>query len=216
MSSTRTLQDVFDHLKQSLTPDLLCELISKLNAIRIEFTGDGAGLSGGIVSDKFSVAFLSLHVPHFKEFHSGESDCSVLGHPLSLKKINGKSTIALDWSKNPEDSLKRQRFETDILILNLQTEHWWKNAPKDATAEERASKFFTSEIKAGIYLISHTYCKNHVCLKSNNKTDSLIESIPLYKMMKNSIEENLFIEFPPSTLQFNFDIMYAFRPNSSP
>ena len=36
---------------------------------------------------------------------------------LSLKKINGPSNLALDWSKN-KDSIQREHFTCSILILN--------------------------------------------------------------------------------------------------
>jgi len=206
----KSLLDIFQYLKSNLTSERLTEFVSKLNAIRDVFTGDGAGLSGGIVSDKFTMAFLSLHLSGFTEHHVGESDCAIQGYPLSLKKINGKSTIALNWSKNPENSIKRDRFNNDIILLNLRTEQWWKTAPKSASSKEREENFFTTTIKAGIYLISKTYCKSNVCLKSNNKTDTLIENIQLYRMIKNSIQDDLFIEFPTTLNEIKFDILKAF------
>ena len=47
---------------------------------------------------------------------------------LSLKKINGKSSIALDWSKNNTDN-KKKYFNTHIMIINLKTQQWWKKSP---------------------------------------------------------------------------------------
>jgi len=37
---------------------------------------------------------------NFKLSHNGESDYIINNINFSFKKINGKSTIALDWSKN--------------------------------------------------------------------------------------------------------------------
>lgn len=208
---TSSLRDVFNHIYTQLTPEILEEIISKLHAIRNEFTGDGAGLSGGTLTDKFIIAFLSQKIRDFVEHHVLESDCKVLDYPLSLKKINGKSSIALDWSKNGENSKPRERFDTDMMIINLKTEQWWKSSPKTATKEESESKFFSSTIKAGIYFVSHTYCKSNVCLKSNNKTDSLIDKEDLYKMLKQSISNNMVIEFPNDYPVSRFNILNAFE-----
>jgi len=207
-----TLYEIHKHLAASLTPALLAEFMGQLAAIKNEFKGDGAGLSGGILADKLAMAFLSKHVKTFEEHHKAESDCKILAHPLSLKKINGNSTIALSWSKNGEGAKKRDTFVTDIIILNLLTETWWKTAPKGATAEERASKFFNATLPAGIYLVSSEFCKTNVCLSSNNKTDTLIEAIPLYKMLKHALDEKLFLPFPTVAPAYQFDILRAFAP----
>ncbi len=209
-TNSASLNDIYLHLKTHLTPDILKGFVDKLNAVRNAFKGDGAGLSGGILSDKLTIDYLSLYVPEFREHHVGESDCAIKDCALSLKKINGKSTIALDWSKNPDESKKREKFENHILILNLCTEQWWKTAPKDASPEERECNYFTTAMPAGIYLVPASYCKDNVCLKSNNKTDTLIESIPLYKMLKHSMEQGLFIEFPKSDSEVKFNILSAF------
>jgi hypothetical protein len=205
------LRKAFDYLKDNLTPELLEEFVSKLYAIRDAFTGDGAGLSGGTVTDMFSVAFLSANITGFVGHRSGEGDCKINDHPFSLKKINGDSTIALDWSKNGENSKKRERFNKDMIIINLKTKQWWKKGPVKATADEKASGFYTKTIKAGIYFISHTYCKSNICLTSNNKTDTLIENVPLYKMLMQSITNNMVIELPTEVPVSNFNILNAFN-----
>jgi hypothetical protein len=196
-----------------LTPEILQELVSKLHAIRAEFTGDGAGLSGGTLSDKFLVEFLPRTIPGFVKHQVGESDMKVLDYPLSLKKISGKSTIALDWSKNGDTAKPRERFETDMMIINLKTEQWWKSAPKTASEDEKTldSKFFSTPIHAGIYFVSHTYCRENVCLKSNNKTNTLIDTVALYKMLKQSLADNMVIEFPTEFPATRFDILKAFE-----
>jgi len=205
-----TIYSEFDYLKKNLTPELLTEIIGKLVGIRDAFTGDGAGLSGGTVSDMFITAFLSDKIAGFQSHHSREGDCKINEHTFSLKKINGKSTIALDWSKNGENSSERERFNTDIIIINLKTEKWWKNGPVNATADENAVGFYTKTVKAGIYFISQTYCKSNICLSSNNKTDTLIETIPLYKMLMQSISDNMVIEFPTEFPIIPFNILNAF------
>jgi len=207
------LRDIFDELHKHLSPVILTDMLSKMNAISEKTKGDGAGLSGGILVDMFLSEYLSSHIESFTECHIGESDCCMLGLPLSIKKIRGKSVIALDWSKNGETTQKRERFDTDIIIVNLKTQQWWKKEPNCgyATQEEKESSFYSSVIKAGLYVISKTYCKNHVKLSSNNKTDSMIDSVSLYKMLIHSIQSNMFIEFPTEEVPAcKFNILNAF------
>ena len=201
-----SLHEIHNKLVKLLTPNILADIISKLHAIRTEFTGDGAGLSGGVIFDKVITAYLSGFIPDFKENHKGESDCTILGLPLSIKKISGKSTIALDWSKNGKESKKREQFNTDMMIINSNTQQWWKRAPTGETN----THFFSSSIKAGIYFISQTYCKSNICLSSNNKTNSLIDHKSLYLMLKESIRDNLVIEFPIEFPKQTFNILNAF------
>lgn len=210
MSQT-SLKEAFDYLKTQLTSEILTEFVSKLNAICSEFKGDGAGLTGGIITDKFVVSFLKSKLRDFTEHHSGESDCKICDRAFSLKKINGKSIIALDWSKNDKNSKKRNYFETDIVIINLKTEKWWKKAPSIASQEDRDSKFFSATIKAGIYFVPHEYCKANVCLSSNNKTDSLIDNISLYRMLQKGLLDDMFIEFPTTVPKVSFNILNSFE-----
>jgi hypothetical protein len=128
-----------------------------------------------------------------------------------MKKINGKSIIALDWSKNGENSKTRERFGTDVMIINTTPEIWWKKSPADVSTEEKESKYYSSHIPAGIYLISHTFCKENVTLSSNNKTNSLIDSKQLYKMLKESMKHNMVIEFPLDIPKRTFNILNAFE-----
>jgi len=205
------LQGVFDEIKTHLTPAILTDMSSKMNAISERMNGDGAGLSGGFLVDMFLTEYLSNRLESFVECHIGESDCCILDVPLSIKKISGKSTIALDWSKNGETAKIRERFNTDIIIVNLKTQQWWKKEPVGcATQEEKDSLFYSSVIKAGMYVIAKTYCKEHVKLCSNNKTDSMIDSVSLYKMLKQSIQANMFIEFPTDVPVCKFNMLNAF------
>ena len=52
----------------------------------------------------------------YSDYHNVESDMKICDMPLSLKKINGKSTIALDWSKN-ETKTKREHFSCNIILI---------------------------------------------------------------------------------------------------
>ena len=55
---------------------------------------------------------------------------------------------------------------------------------------------FTEIIKSGFYLIDKDYCKNNITLISNNKSNSIIKSKDIYKMIQYSLTNNLFIELP--------------------
>ena len=209
---SNTTSIIFNELKKYLTHDVLCDMLAKMNAVSDVLKGDsGSGLSGGMLIDMFLTEYLTNIIKSYEACHKGESDCKILNIPISIKKINGKSTIALDWSKNGDDSKKRERFETDIMIINLKSCQWWKTEPQGATQEEKDSKYYSTTIKAGIYIISHKYCKNNVTLSSNNKTNSLIDTKQLYNMLKESIRENMVLEFPTEFPTYKFKILNAFE-----
>lgn len=209
------LTPLLHHLQTHLTPTVLTECMACLHAIKRCCTGDGAGLSGGIFTDQFLSLFFAKHVPTFVEFHNSESDCKILEKPLSLKKINGKSTIALSWSKNPADSKKRETFETDLIVVNLKSEKWWVGSPKNVSTEDRASNFFTTPIPAGIYILPKEYCKSAVSLKSNNKTDTLIDQVDLYRLLKHSMDEKMFLPLPTEFPALSFNLLRAFEPSAA-
>ena len=81
-----TLQQVFHEIKQYLSTDVLRDMVSKMNAVCENCKGDGAGLTGGVLIDMFLTAYLSDVFGSFEECRSGESDCKILGIPLSIKK----------------------------------------------------------------------------------------------------------------------------------
>jgi hypothetical protein len=147
------------------------------------------------------------------EFHNGECDMKICDVPLSQKKINGKSIIALDWSKNDTNTTK-EYFSTHIMILNLKTERWWKTKPiKTANLGYKMKNTkicYNDIIPAGIYLIDRKYCKKCVILAKNNKTNSLIKNSFLYLMLKMSIAQKLFIEIPEPNCNVTFNILNAF------
>jgi DNA (cytosine-5)-methyltransferase 1 len=133
---------------------------------------------------------LGHHVPDFHVHHHGQADCIMSDTRLSFKKITGKSTLALNWSKNENTtSTTAVRFDCPILLLNLKEGKWWRNR-KDM------DRFLPS----GFFLIEKNYCNTHVCLKSNNKTNSLISAEDLYRMITSSMEEGLVLELPPPSM----------------
>jgi hypothetical protein len=204
------LQVIFTEIKQCLTVDKMAEMLSMIHALSEKFKGDGGGLTSGSIIDEFLAEYFPPIIKTFKKCHNGEVDCSILDHSLSLKKISGKSILALDWSKNNENSKKRERFTTHIMIINLKTEQWWKTYPSGCTKEEIDSKFYQTPVKAGIYLISKIYCKANIILSSNNKTNSLITNKFVYKMLKESIKNNMFIEFPTNIPKKKYSILTGF------
>ena len=209
-----SLKMVCRHLKQYLTDEYLQELSNKLHSINTKCKGDGAGLNGGILTDMFIYEFFQKHIPDYSENHIGESDMKICNIPLSQKKINGKSIIALNWSKNKNQKTNSQdHFCCDIMIINIKTEQWWKTEPNHK--HKFANICFNDTIPSGIYFINKQFCKHFVSLSSNNKTNTLIESPYLYMMLKRSIQLQLFIEIPAPNQQYSFVISNAFvNPNS--
>ena len=192
------LRGVMTYLKNSLSHDDLQELSDCCNSITVKCKGDGSGLLGGCLTDMLLCEMFKSKLALFEEFHEGENDMKIGGLPLSQKKITGKSIIALDWSKNKLQT-KRAHFTSDILLINLKTERWWKK-----------NLLRNKEVVAGIYLIDKQYCKKYVVLSSNNKTNTLINSEYLYKMLNRSVQQHLFIEIPPHKNIRPFKILNAF------
>ena len=203
----KNLKKIYDYLLSVLCVDDLQELSNKCRSITAKCTGDGAGLTGGTLVDMLLCDFFKHKIPQYTDNHDGECDMKICDMPLSLKKINGKSTIALDWSKN-ENAVKREHFSCCIMIINLKTEKWWKNNPVSKNSKIKMA--YNDTIPSGIYLIDKQFCKFYIKLSSNNKTNTLIESQYLYIMIKRSILLDLFIELPIPNKIFNFNILNAF------
>lgn len=198
------LKNILSYLRLNLTEEDLYELSIKCNSITTYCKGDGAGLLGGCLIDILVSKFFEIKLSEYTENKQGESDMKICNIPFSFKKINGKSNIALDWSKNKNIGSK-EHFKYHILIINLKTSKWWKNGPK-----VKDNITYNDTIKAGIYIIDKNYCKSNITLLSNNKTNTLIDSISLYKMIKDSISKNLYIEIPKSDKHIVFNILNAF------
>ena len=207
-NSILELKKVHQYLNSSLTKEDLQELSNKCHSITNVCKGDGAGLLGGCLVDMLLSQFFKEKLKEYEEFHNGENDMKICQIPLSQKKINGKSTIALDWSKNQTDS-KREHFSSHIIIINLFTEQWWKSKPNKILVEN--SKIIYNEIiPAGIYFIDKQYCKKYIALSQNNKTNTLIDSQYLYLMLRRSRLQKLFIEIPEPNKKLDFHILKAF------
>ena len=202
-----TLHTIILYLKNNLTQENLQELSNKCNSINKYCKGDGGGLLGGCLIDILICKFFETKLDKYQEFRSGEADMKLCEIQLSQKKINGKSTLALDWSKNKNDSIK-EYFNYHILIINLKTEKWWKNKPTNILEDDPI--IYNDIIKACIYLIYKDFCKKNIKLSNNNKTNTLIDSKSLYKMMKISINHELYIEIPLPNKNIDFNILNAF------
>jgi hypothetical protein len=207
LSGIKSLVGIKAHLNAHLTHDELQELSNNCCSISKMCIGDGAGLTGGVLIDMLITRYFKEKLPEYKEYHHGEGDMKILDTPLSQKKINGKSTIALDWSKN-ENSVIRERFSDPIMIINLKSSQWWKNKPIKISSSIKTT--YNDVIPAGIYLIDKSFCKYYVNLKKNNKTNTLIDAQYLYIMLKRSMMLDLYIGLPVPNKDVKFNILNAF------
>jgi hypothetical protein len=206
-TAIKALSLVHKYLFDNLSKEYLQELSNKCNAIIQKCKGDGAGLSSGTLIDMLLCEAFQTRLSEYCDYHDGESDMKICNIPLSQKKINGKSTIALDWSKNKNKS-QREHFSCHILIINLKTEQWWKKTPVNSISNINIT--YNDKIPSGIYIIDKQFCKYSIKLSSNNKTDTLIDSQYLYIMLKHSINQKLFIALPSPNKQLKFNILNAF------
>jgi hypothetical protein len=161
-SNIRELRKIHRYLSTSLSNEDLQDLSNKCHSITKHCKGDGAGLSGGTLIDMLLCCFLKEKLPLYSDYHDGESDMKLCDIPLSQKKINGKSTIALDWSKN-ETTTTREHFTSYILIINLKTEKWWKKNPIQTKTNSNVKTTYDT-VPSGIYIIDKQFCKYFVKL----------------------------------------------------
>jgi hypothetical protein len=200
------LKTIHSYLKSNLNEIDLQDLSNKCNSLNKSCKGDGAGLSSGYLIDILISEFFENKLKEYTEHRKGESDMKICNIELSQKKINGRSTIALDWSKNKNQVIK-EYFAHHILIVNLKTERWWKKTPIKKIDNNIN---YNDIIKSGIYIINKDYCKSNIKLTSNNKSNTVIDSQNLYKMIKNSIDDNLYIDLPLPNKTKKFKILNAF------
>ena len=197
----KSLIKVCTYLKKTLDKKRLQDLSNKCISINNACKGDGGGLSSGLILDIFISKYFKDNLSEYTEYHNGENDMKILNVPLSQKKINGKSTIALDWSKNIST---REHFTSHIFLINLKTEYWWK---KDKDRNQL--------IESGIYLIDKNFCKENIELKNNNKTNTLIDSTNLYIMLEKSLKDKFFIKIPQPNKELEFNILNSFNHDVS-
>jgi hypothetical protein len=206
-SSIYELRKIVDYLKLSLSIDDLQTLSNTCGSITRACVGDGCGLLGGSLIDMLIGRFFKTRLTLYSEFHVGECDMKLCGVGLSQKKISGKSTVALDWSKNTLAS-RRRYFGNHMLIINLKTERWWKVGPMKLRYNSKIN--YAETIEAGIYIVDRRFCRKYTVLSKNNKTNTRIDSANLYAMLKRSIFQRLFIRVPPQDKSLDFNILAAF------
>lgn len=208
-SGMKDLIKVHKILTENLSKDDLQDLSNKCNAITSVCKGDGGGLLSGAMTDMVITGILKK-IEEYKDSHIGEADMSISTELLSLKKINGPSTLALDWSINKgsinKKTVSREHFTCSIMILNLKTTQWWKTSPK----QKSFNITYNDVIPSGIYLVDKQFCKRYIILSNNNKTNTLIEKKFVYIMLKRSLNLKLFIELPTPNKELKFDILKAF------
>lgn len=206
-TTIKKLIDLHGYLTASLTADILQDFVNKCAAISTYCRGDGNGLIGGMLIDMLLSECFAENLTQYKNYHTGESDMSICNMTLSQKKITGKSHIALDWSKNKQQS-KRERFTCNILLVNLKTDQWWKHNP--TTILSKLHIVYTTTIPTGIYIADKAFCKHYIKLTSNNKTNTLICQQYVYCMLNRSIAAHLYIRLPSPDKKLTFSIASAF------
>jgi hypothetical protein len=208
----RELKVVHDVLSRKLSRDVLQNLSNCCFTINESLKGDGCGLSGGFLIEQTLSEFLKKHMNGvYEKFNCGESDMKISGIPLSLKKISGKSSMALSWSKNKIKDEEKCNFNSHIMIINIKTEQWWKNRPLKLNSNNICHNkiCFNDTIPSGLYLVDRMFCKRFVKTLSNNKSDTMIDQQNLYIMVKKSMLQKTYIELPEPTKKGTFNILNA-------
>lgn len=193
------MKRVLAHLRQHLKDDILQEISDKMWTIHRHLQSDGRGLSGGTLTEQVLFEIFAKNMPYFSGCHTKQSDCIITTKQFSFKKITGRSSIALNWSKNEDN--KCLTFEHPILLLNLREGKWW-----------RRKNNFDHHIPMGFFLLDHVYCNENVRLKKNNKTNSLIDAEDLYHLIVHAIDERLFLSIPPpATERYGYSFNEGFH-----
>lgn len=190
----RKLFRVVKYIDSCLDEEDRQNIVNCIDVMKKQLSSPGKGLTSGMLIDMFLTEFLGKK-DDIEKYHNGESDFKIFGLPLSLKSISGRSTIALNWSKN--DSVNQSDyFNVNILIFVSSTSRWWiKNDDKI--------------INSGFYFINKDFCKQNITLSKNNKTNSLITNRDLYKLLINA---EYFIKLPNINTNDNkqFNILHCF------
>ena len=195
------LSDIIEYMKGSLSKEVLQEISDKMSAISLSMSADGAGLTSGQLMEKTILEIFKKNMKEFEACHYGQMDMMIKNIGLSFKKISGKSILALSWSKNTKDS--PSTFECPIIIMNVKGGVWWKKK----TGEMDNTKM----IPAGFFLIDDAYCRSHISLTHNNKSNTIIDQRSVYNMLCHAMSESLYMDLPPPRIErFTFSINNAF------
>tara|TARA_Y100000768_G_scaffold335065_1_gene276082 strand:- start:314 stop:979 length:666 start_codon:yes stop_codon:yes gene_type:complete len=184
-------------------------------SIEVSKSEDGRGLSTGADLDYHTVtAFLPDELGNkFQKYHKGEADFKISDNVASFKTLRSKGEIALSWSKNPvtkkdgSPSIDRKFLDDPIpMVLYIrETKRWWEKGPKNPDSD----LIWNKEVEAGFYLVNMHSASKYITLKANNKSDSIIGSKDIYKMLMFAKDEGNFIRIPEANrvgrLRFDFD-----------
>jgi len=202
----KEMKDKFEEINLDLFPTFLPKLLSLLSFFSSN-DKKGDGLSGGSIAEPF----FREHFNGIEEYHNNESDFIFLKIlKLSFKKITGKTKLALNWSKNQDDKRTVDNyFCYDMIILNLKGQKWWNKGPMKISKIDKT--LYTKYIPMGIYFIDKNYCKKNITkLGKNNKSNSIIGDIDLYRLLKNSLENGLCIELKDSGKRYSWNFKCGF------
>ena len=152
----------------------------------------GAGLSGGVAQENLWREMLADMKVGFTDQASegsetAEADYYFKGYPLSHKTIGYKAknpALALAWSKNPPGGLQRTEFTTSMVLLNYKPQ------------TQRAKDANWRDARQGAHIIPLPDLREIVVeFDGNNKTDSLITSEYVGKLIAFSQSNNLSVYF---------------------
>ena len=152
----------------------------------------GAGLSGGVAQENLWREMLADMKVGFTDqapagSETAEADYYFKGYPLSHKTIGYKAknpALALAWSKNPPGGLQRTEFSTSMVLLNYKPQ------------TQRAKDTNWRDARQGAHIIPLPDLREIVVeFDDNNKTDSLITSEYVGKLIAFSQSNNLSVYF---------------------
>lgn len=152
----------------------------------------GAGLSGGVAQENLWREMLADMKVGFTDqapagSETAEADYYFKGYPLSHKTIGYKAknpALALAWSKNPPGGLQRTEFTTSMVLLNYKPQ------------TQRAKDTNWRDARQGAHIIPLPDLREIVVeFDDNNKTDSLITSEYVGKLIAFSQSNNLSVYF---------------------
>ena len=176
---------------------------NEAKSIEVSKSEDGKGLSTGADIDYHLVNgfFPDELGSEFERFQKGEADVKISGEPASFKTLRGKGDTALSWSKNPErrkdgtPSVDRKFLEDPLPMIMYvrETKRWWKGGPGSPAHD---SIVWNKEVKSGFYIVNMVTASEFIDLKQNNKSNAIIDSQDMYRMLLEAVEEGNFVEIP--------------------
>ena len=189
---------------------------NEAKSIEVSKSEDGKGLSTGADIDYHLVkGFLPSELENdFQRFQKGEADVKISGIPASFKTLRRKGDTAMSWSKNPESkkdgtpSIDRNFLNNPLPMIMYvrESSKWWKGSPKNPNHN---SIVWDREISSGFYIINMDKAARYIVLKQNNKSDAIIDSQDMFRMLLETVEEGNYVKIPEPNkigqLRFSFD-----------